>query len=245
MEYGGGNEIWRDMVGAYGVQAFMGAIFHQENFLWTNKKLETIDDLRSLSIRMMPLGGEILAKNGVPVVFLPGGEIVPSIERGVIDGGEYSSAAMDMSLGFHDVAKYYHKPGWHQPSLMIELVINGDAWNALTPDLQAIVEHACKVNNWDTLMYSAVRDVAAEVALERNGNEMVILPPEFVNTLNGWAEVFWAETEAADPFVKRVRDSQRNFMQWWIPAKSMMTIETPAWAWDRANEYPFELVPLT
>ena len=243
MEYGGGYEIWREMVGRYNMQAFIGAVFHQENFLWSNTKLETVADIQNLSIRMMPLGGEILSNNGVAVVFLPGGEIVPSIERNVIDAGEYSSTAMDVTLGFHDVAKYYHKPGWHQPTLMLEFVINGNSWAALSPDLQSIVENACRAHAIDTMMYSAVRDVAAEEQIKANGNEMVILSDEFIATLNGWAEIYWAEVEANDPFIKRIRDSQKNFMQWWVPNKALMNVEYPDWVWDRKDDHPYALVP--
>jgi TRAP-type mannitol/chloroaromatic compound transport system substrate-binding protein len=245
LRFGGGWDIHQEMASRFNITTFPMAITHQENFLWAPNPVTSIADLQGLSIRMMPVGGDILAANGVAVVFMPGGEIVPAIERGVIDGGEFAVSSMDFTLGFHDVAQYYHKPGWHQPSLLLEFMINGDAWNALPADIQAIVEVAAYANTAWSTMYSAVRNVEAEVFFQQNGNQLVILPDEMVATLNQWKDDFFADVEANDPFFRRVRDSQRNFMQWWVPNRDLTHIDDPAWVRDRADEWPFVLVPLS
>jgi TRAP-type mannitol/chloroaromatic compound transport system substrate-binding protein len=69
---------------------------------------------------------------GMSVVTLPGGEIVPALERGVIDAAEYSDPSSDMSMGFQDVKKFYHLPGIHQPTGMMEVLINKKRWDELS-----------------------------------------------------------------------------------------------------------------
>ena len=243
LEFGGGFELWREMTDRFNVRTLPIVITHAENFLWANTAIRSIEDLQGLNIRMMPLGGEILDRNGVGVVFMPGGEIVPAIERAVLDGGEFATSSMDITLGFHDVAQYVHKPGWHQPSLMLEISINGDRWDALTPDLQRIVEVASRASTVWSLKYSAVRDAEAEVQFIANGNEIVVLTPEILATLNEWANEFWVEIEAEDDFIRRIRASQQNFMQWWVPNRAMLHIAYPEWVWDRADDIPFALTP--
>jgi len=246
LRFGGGWDIHQEMASRFNITTFPMAITHQENFLWANVPIREISDLDGLSIRMMPSGGDILAENGgVAVVFMPGGEIVPAIERGVLDGGEFAVSSMDYTLGFHDVATYFHKPGWHQPSLMLEFMINGDAWNALPADLQAIVYYACYANTAWSTMYSAVRNAEAEVRFIANGNQMILLSDAMIATMNEWKEDFFADLEESDPFFRRVRESQRNFMQWWIPNKELTTMSEPDWVWDRQNEWPWVLEPLS
>jgi TRAP-type mannitol/chloroaromatic compound transport system substrate-binding protein len=244
IKFGGGIEIWRDSVPA-GVHIMVGAIFDTENFLWTNTPIRTIDDLMGMRFRMMPLGGDIMAANGCSVVFLPSGEIVPSIERGVIDAAEFSVSAVDRDLGFHDVARYYHKPGWHQPSFMMQLAINMNSWNRLPDHLQAIVEAAADANCVYTWMQCALVNTAAEVQFAANGNQLVILPDEVINTFWEWTDTWFEEMEATDPFFRRVRESQRNFLQWWVPYKTNLHIPYPEWAFERQDEYPFIFVPKT
>lgn len=246
MRFGGGWDIHQEMADRYNITTFPMAITHQENFLWSNTPIRTIQDLQGLSIRMMPVGGQILEANGVAVVFMPGGEIVPSIERGVIDGGEFAVSSMDYTLGFHEVARYYHKPGWHQPSLLLEFMINGNAWDALPADLQAIVYYAAYANTAWSTMYSAIRNADAEVRFAANGNELIILSDEVIATMNEWKEDWMAERVEIDPFFARVRASQINFMQWWIPNKRLtQAIPDPEWTMDRADEWPRTFQPLS
>jgi TRAP-type mannitol/chloroaromatic compound transport system substrate-binding protein len=90
------------------------------------------------------MSAEVFKAMGMSVVTLPGGEIVPALERGVIDAAEYSDPSSDMSVGFADVRKFYHMPSVHQPTGIMELLINKSKWDSLPPDLKAIVENACQ-----------------------------------------------------------------------------------------------------
>ena len=88
------------------------------------------------------MSAEVFKAMGMSVVTLPGGEIVPALERGVVDGAEYSDPSSDMAVGFADVRKFYHMPGIHQPTGIMDLLIAKKHWDALPADLKAIVENA-------------------------------------------------------------------------------------------------------
>ena len=244
-KYGGGKEIWRDVTKPYDVHVMVGGMFDAENFLWATAPVTKVEDLLNYKIRMMPLFGDILASKGGSIVFLPAGEIVPSIERGVVDAAEFSISAMDETLGFHDVAKYYHKPGWHQPSFLMEFTVNGKRWRALPEDIQAIVELCADANVVWTLMQCPQINTAAEVRFQKNGNEEVILNDEVMGILMKWTEEWFTEMEAKDPFIGRVRASQKEFMKWYVPYKEKLYIPYPDWAYENYDKHPYVFVPKT
>ena len=235
LEEGGGYELWNEMLEPYGVTVRAGGILDAENFLWTNEPITSIDVLKSMKLRMMPLMGEVLADNGCSVVFLPGSEVVSSMERKVIDAGEFSTPALDETFGFQDVAKYYHKPGFHQPTSVQEFVINDDSWNALSPDLQAIVNAACKENVLWTWMQNGIRNQEAMERFDAMGAELVIMPPEVVDTLQEWTNVWFDKMMEEDPFIAKVRKSQMDFMKSWVPYKTDMEIPYADWNFELAD----------
>lgn len=235
LEYGGGLELWNEMLEPYNCTVIPGGVLDAEIFLWTNKPIQSIEDLKSMKMRMMPLMGDILADNGCSVVFLPGGEIIPSMERKVIDAGEFSIPALDETFGFQDVAKYYHKPGFHQPTSIQEFVINKDSWNALPKDLQEIVKAACNANVMWTWMQNGIRNQEAMKRFEEMGVEEVVMPEEVVKTLQDWSNKWFEKKMAEDPFIKKVRESQMNFIKSWAPYKTNMHIPYPDWAFEQAK----------
>ncbi len=232
MEYGGGLELWNEMLAPYNAVVMPGGVLDAENFLWTNKPIQSIEDLKSMKLRMMPLMGEVLAANGCSVVFLPGSEIISSMERKVIDAGEFSTPALDETFGFQDVAKYYHKPGFHQPTSVQEFVINKNSWDALPADLQAIVTAACKANVMWTWMENGVRNQAAMARFEAMGAEEVIMPPEVVATLQEWTDAWFEKMMQEDPFIAKVRQSQMDFLKSWVPYKKNMEIPYADWVFE-------------
>ena len=97
------------------------------------------------------MAAEVFKALGMTVVILPGGEIVPALQRGVIGAGEFSDPSSDMAMGFQDVAKYYYLPGIHQPTGIMDVLINKSKWDPLPADLKAIIESAAMATQtwWD------------------------------------------------------------------------------------------------
>ncbi len=233
LDYGGGKELLQEMGDKLGVHIVPAGVHDMENFLWANKPIDSIEALKSVKLRMMPLMGEVLAANGCNVVFISAGEIVPSMERGVIDAGEYSIPALDETFGFQDVADYYMRPGIHQPSATQQLAINKKKWDALPDDLKRIVEVAGKENQMYMLNNASALSIESMENFEKMGKKLVVMPDEMLITLQEWIDNWYEDVTKKDPFLAKVRESQVEFIKWWTPYKETKVIPNPAWATEK------------
>jgi len=166
---------------------------------------------------------------GMTVVILPGGEIVPALQRGVIDAGEFSDPSSDMAMGFQDVAKFYHMPGMHQPTGFIEILVNKKKWDELPPDLKAIVEYAAMATQsyWDAaIKLQNAKDL--ETLVNKHNVKVIETPREILmEVLKAWDKV--AEKYCREnPFFKKVYESQKSYAQRIVPYK-------------RVNELPYDV----
>ena len=143
IHHGGGLEIWRELYARQGVVPVPCGVLPPESSGWFAKPIETVADLKGLKIRYSGLGGEVMRKLGASITLLSADDIFPNLERGVIDGTEFSLPAIDEVLGFHKVVKNNYFPGWHQPSSVLELIVNQEVWQGLTSQQRAFIEMAC------------------------------------------------------------------------------------------------------
>jgi TRAP-type mannitol/chloroaromatic compound transport system substrate-binding protein len=150
---------------------------------------------------------------GMSVAQLPGGEIVPAMERGVIDAFEFNNPSSDMRFGAQDVAKFYYLSSYHQASESFEFLFNKDFYDDLPPDLQAIVKYgveAASTSNTASAMdnYSAdLRKLQKDSGVKVRRTSKEILDAE----LKAW-DVLVAQLEK-DPYLKKVMDSQRAWVE--------------------------------
>jgi TRAP-type mannitol/chloroaromatic compound transport system substrate-binding protein len=100
---------------------------------WFRKEVKTINDLKGLKMRIPGLGGQVMAKLGVTVQTLPGGEIFQALQTGAIDAAEWVGPYDDEKLGLNKVAKYYYYPGWWEPGATLEAQVNLDEWKSYPP----------------------------------------------------------------------------------------------------------------
>jgi TRAP-type mannitol/chloroaromatic compound transport system substrate-binding protein len=179
---------------------------------WFEKPIKSLKDLKGLKFRAAGLAAEVFKEMGMPVVSLAPGEIVPALERGTLDASEYSDPTSDMTAGLHEVRKYYHLPGIHQPTGMMDFVVNKKKFDELPADLRAIIEYACMA---ETLHYTVKM-------LDRNSRDLLTLVTEhgvvvvqssreiLVECLKAWDRV--AERRAKkNPLFAKVLASQREF----------------------------------
>ena len=144
---GGGIELWNEVYAPFGMVAFPCGNTGVQMTGWFKKEIKSVADFKGLKMRIPGLAGKVYATLGVDVKLLPGGEIFPALERGVIDAAEFVGPYQDRRLGLHKAAKYYYTTGWHETATVSELLINKAAWDKLPKDLQAIVENACAACN--------------------------------------------------------------------------------------------------
>jgi TRAP-type mannitol/chloroaromatic compound transport system substrate-binding protein len=159
-------------------------------------------------MRIPGLAGKVYAALGVDVKLLPGGEIFPALERGVIDAAEFVGPFQDRRLGLQKAAKYYYTTGWHETATVSELLINKAAWEKLPKDLQAVVENAAAACN--VISEAWCQRTNAEAMEDLVKNQKVIarpLPDAVVKALRETTKKVLDEAVAKDPLVKKVHDS--------------------------------------
>lgn len=225
---GGGLDLWKEMYSKYNF-GFVGpgGILPPEDFAWAHKPLRTLDDFKGLKFRTVGFWGEILQRLGASVVTLPGAEVYPSLQRKVLDAAEYSNPNIDYDLGFHEIAKYLHVPGLHQPSSILEIIVNKKSWDALTPDLQSIVRTSAESTTLWLLQASIWRDSIALEKFKAYGTEIIYVDPKIQAEIKRLADALYDEKAAKDPFFAKVLKSQRDFRAKYDAYSKLMTPQLP------------------
>ena len=208
----GGAELqFEYRMNEFNVASIPCGIFPTEVFLHSKKKIETLEDFQGLKMRTAGAWAEIAGNLGASTVILPGAEVYPALERGVIDATEWSSPSVNLPSGFHKIAKYVITPGIHQPAAVQECVFNMDAWNGLTDQQREVLKMAGKVMAVDSYTRYPYNDIAAVAAMRENGNEFLQLSPEFIKAGNE-AATKWADEQAAEnEWFKKAYDHRRSF----------------------------------
>ena len=213
---GGGQELYReltqDMMGL-NIVGMMGFPMFPQPFGWFKGQVNTPADLDGFKYRTVGLAADLLQNMGMSVAQLPGGEIVPAMERGVIDAFEFNNPTSDRRFGAADVAKNYYLSSYHQASEAFEFLFNKDFFDDLDPDLQAILTHGVEATSTANTMLALdqySRDLAElqsqeGVTVHRTSKEIL------AGQLESWDKII-VELEK-DPFMKRCLDSQRAWVE--------------------------------
>ena len=212
-KHGGGQELYDETYGPHNVHGFICHAFSPEGAGWFRKEIKTIDDLRGLKMRIAGLAANVMEKFGVSTQLLAGGDIYPALELGTIDAAEYSMPVVDISAGFHQIAKYYYHPGWHQQVTFHEFLVNDAKWKALTDLQRDQIKIACDANLIETYAESEAENGRAMTELRKKGVEIRTFSPEILEKLEGaWQEVV-AEQSAKSPEFKKVWESFSTFRE--------------------------------
>lgn len=169
-------------------------------------------ELKGFKYRTVGLAADLMQELGMKVTQLPGGEIVPAMERGVIDAFEFNNPTSDRRFGAQDVAKYYAMGSYHQAMEFFEIIFNRTKYEALSPDLKAILQYAAEAtssaNTW-TAQDNYSRDLQELITKDKvqvsRTNKAV-----FQAQIKAWDTVV-AKLEAEDPFFKEVLKSQKDW----------------------------------
>ena len=223
---GGGLEMWHDFYQntlKLNVIAFPILPSSPQALGWFKKEIKSIADFKGLKCRQTGLNADVYAKLGMAVVNMPGGEILPSAQRGVIDCAEWVGGVEDLRLGLLQVFKYHYTPGMHENNSIGELIINTDVWKSLTPQQQEIIKSAIKDTfiTWSPRWQKQNADAIDEL-INKHGVQIRRTPADILTaTLKAWDEVA-KEESAKNPVFKKVLDSQREYASKVVPAKRMM-----------------------
>ncbi len=205
--HGGGKELFDELYAEYGIKSVMCGVIAPEASGWFRKEIKSVDDLKGLKMRFFGLGAKVMEKMGVSTQLLAGGDIFPALERGSIDATEFSMPAIDLNLGFYQVAKHYYFPGWHQQSTLFDLMMNKEKYYALSDTQKAQINAVCGDNITAGLAEGEAIQGAALKELQEKGVTIHRWPPEVLDDLRAaWNEVA-AELAESNPTFKKVWES--------------------------------------
>lgn len=185
---------------------------------WFKKPIKSAAELKGMKFRATGIAAEVFREMGMSVVSVAPGEIVPALERGVVDAAEFSDPSADMAIGLHQVRKFYHMPGIHQPTGIMEFQINKAKFDALPADVKAIIKHAAMAEALHYTLKMLDRNSQDLVTLvTKHGVTVVETPREVLDEiLKAWDKV--AERKAKEnPFFAKVLESQKAWAQRVVP----------------------------
>jgi TRAP-type mannitol/chloroaromatic compound transport system substrate-binding protein len=190
---------------------------------WFKRPIKNLADFKGMKCRQTGIVAEIYQRMGQQTVNLPGGEIVPAAQRGVIDCAEWVGGIEDLRLGLPQVWKYHYTPGMHESASIGELMINSEVWAGLAPQQQEAVRSATLETfvRWWAKWQRQNADAIEEMKT-KHGVQLLRAPPAILTAFfQAWDQIA-KEESAKNPFFKKVLESQRAYASKVVPAKRFM-----------------------
>ncbi len=209
---GGGLKLWEDIYADFGLVPFPGGNTGVQMGGWFNREIHSMADLRGLKMRMPGLGGKVLERAGGTPVLLSGGDIYTGLERGLIDATEWIGPYHDYLMGFHQIARYYYAPGWHETGSEMEFIANKKLFDELPADLQAIVRTAAlAINHWILSEFEAKNSIYLEKLLTEENVQLRQFPDEVLARLKVYTQEVIQAMVDADATARRVFEHYEAF----------------------------------
>jgi TRAP-type mannitol/chloroaromatic compound transport system substrate-binding protein len=208
----GGQALWDELYAPFGVKPFMGGNTGVCMGGWFRRELKSLDDLKGLKVRSLGLGGEVYRRLGATPQTTPPGEILTSLQSGVLDGAEFVGPGTDIALGLYRVAPLYYGPGFNKPNGTGECLVNLKVWEGLAGDLKAIIAHACAAEASFALSEMERLNAQALAALtERNNVRLMSFSADVVGAARRQAADILAELATRSDIARRINESYADF----------------------------------
>ena len=227
--YGGGQELYNELIQTVlklEVVSFFHGPMPTQPLGWFKTPVQKPDDLKGLKFRTVGLSADLFKQMGASVVILPGGEIVPALDRGVIDAAEFNNPSSDRLLGFPDVRKTMMAQSYHQPVECLELLFNKKKYEALPKDLQAMIKYANMAESADFTWKMMDRNSTDLEEMKSKQKVQVTRTPQAVleAQLTAWDAVV-AEKSKDNPFFVKVLESQKQWAARVVPLRQEIMVE--------------------
>ncbi len=215
-KYGGGKEILADIYKSIGmdVVSFPYGPMPTEPLGWYKNPIRSVDDFKGLKFRTVGLGIEMFSAMGAAVNALAGPDIVPALDRGLIDAAEFNNPSSDKALGFPDVSKVYMMKSFHQSAETLEILFNKKKYDALPARLKNIIANAVEAASADMSWKAIDRYSKDYIEIQVKDKVRVYRTPDSVlqKQLEVWDQTI-EKKSAENPWFKKVLDSQKAFAQ--------------------------------
>ena len=212
---GGGKELEQEMYGDELIVFPLGLTPPEE--IWSKKPIKTLDDIAGLKIRAAGLSMDLWEKLGASVVLLTGGEVLPALQRGMIDATEFLDPSYDYTMGLHEVCKYRFGPPIHMSNNIFQLFIKTKSWEALPDDLKAIVEKAAMAATFQGYADFWQSSIEYNQKIEEAGIVTTKLSAADQQRARELSLEIIDEKASKDPFFKKVWESQKAFIEKYKP----------------------------
>jgi TRAP-type mannitol/chloroaromatic compound transport system substrate-binding protein len=211
IKYGGGQELYDELVQkilGLDLVGFLTGPMPTQPLGWFKSEITDAAQLNGLKYRTVGLSADLFKEMGAAVTIMGGGEIVPAMDRGLLDAAEFNNPSSDKLLGFADVSKDYMLQSYHQSAECFEVIFNKTKFDALAPDLQAIIKYAAEAASQD-MSWKAMDRYSKDLAALREAGVRVHRTPDSVlqAQLAAWDKVIAAQS--AEPFFAKVVESQK------------------------------------
>ena len=214
--YGGGKAILEEIYKSLNIDvvSFVYGPMPTQPLGWFKKPVAKVEDMKGLKFRTVGLAIDVFKELGTAVNPLPGGEIVPALDRGLIDAAEFNNASSDRVLGFPDVVKNCMLQSFHQSGEQFEILFNKGKYDALPAELKAVIDYAVQAASSDMSWKAIQRNSQDYIELKTKDNVKFFKTPDAIlrAQLAAWDKVTAAKS-AENPLFKKVMDSQRAFAQ--------------------------------
>ena len=214
-KYGGGAELLAKLyasIGMTAVQSFLYGPMATQPLGWFKKPITKSADFKGLKFRTNGLAIDLFTAMGAAVNALPGGEIVPAMERGLLDGAEFNNATSDRVLGFPDVSKVCMLQSYHQSAEIFEIMFNKPKYDALPAKMKAIIAGAVEAASADMSWKAIDRYSKDYIELQTKDKVKFYKTPDTVlqDQLKLWEEIL-VKKSAENPLFKEIVASQKAF----------------------------------
>jgi TRAP-type mannitol/chloroaromatic compound transport system substrate-binding protein len=215
MKYGGGQDLYNELVQnvlGLNLVGFLTGPMPTQPLGWFKKEVTSPDDLKGIKYRTVGLSADLFKEMGAAVTIMGGGEIVPAMDRGLLDAAEFNNPSSDKLLGFADVSKDYMLQSYHQAAECFEIIFNKAKYDALAPELQAVIKYAAESSSAD-MSWKAMDRYASDLEALKAAGVKVHRTPDVVlqAQLAAWDTVIAAQS--AEPFFAKVVESQKAWVK--------------------------------
>ena len=214
--YGGGKAMLEEIYKSLNldVVSFLYGPMPTQPLGWFKKPIAKPTDFKGLKFRTVGLSIDIFTGLGAAVNALPGGEIVPAMDRGLLDAAEFNNASSDKLLGFPDVSKVCMLQSYHQSAEQFEILFNKKKYDALPDKLKSIIATSVEASSADMSWKAVDRYSKDYIELQTKNNVKFFKTPDAIlqEQLNVWQTVADKKSQE-NPLFKKVYESQRAFAE--------------------------------
>lgn len=223
MREAGGLALYDELYSKYNIKYFPHVIAGVESGIRSTKPVNKLDDLKGMKIRMPGLlSSKVLQDLGATPTNISTTELYEALQKGVIDGTEYSSPVNDDLMKIQEVTKYWLTPGWHQTSTVYGVAINKDKWNELPEDLKAIVDAAARATMIHFMALYNYQDAVATQNIMKAGVIETKLTNQDLEKIEQLRNKHMADFAAANPDYAKVLKSQQDYLKTYAPYRDKL-----------------------